>query len=251
MNQSTVSDLMATPQLHIINDSSQLQDKVCDFIIEKAKEALKHHAHFSLGVSGGSVSKIVSQGLRSRKDIDWSSWHIFYCDERHVPFSHDDSTHAFFKRELYDHVTGPNVYAIDPTLTVEEAAKDYIAKVKRLYPGDSLPTFDLLLLGMGPDGHTCSLFPNHPGLNEKEVIVIPITDSPKPPPSRITLTIPVLNNARCVAVISTGASKADAVKGCLEPSDGKDPLPAGRARPTAGELHWFMDEGASSKLDKK
>jgi 6-phosphogluconolactonase len=79
---------------------------------------------------------------------------------------------------------------------------------------------------------------------------IPITDSPKPPPSRITLTIPVLNGAKRVAVISTGASKADTVRGYLNPAAdaGKEPLPTGRARPTNGELHWFMDEGAASKL---
>lgn len=242
---------MASPQFHIISESSHLQVQVCDFIVAQAKKALADHSHFSIGLSGGSVSKIVSQGLRDRKDVDWTNWHVFYCDERHVPFSHDDSTHAFFQKQLFDHVPVANVYTINPDLTVEEAAEDYITKIKKLYPGDDLPAFDLLLLGMGPDGHTCSLFPDHPGLDEKEKIVISISDSPKPPPCRITLTVPVLNNARCVAVISTGGSKADAVKGCLEPGEGKEPLPAGRARPTRGELHWFMDEGASSKLEKK
>ena len=243
--------IMAKPQLHIIKDNSQLQCTLCDFIVAQAKKAVEDHSHFSIGLSGGSVSKIVSQGLRDRKDINWSTWHFFYCDERHVPFTHQESTHAFFQRELYDHVPTVNIYSIDPTLTVEEAAEDYIKEVRKLYPGDGMPTFDLLLLGMGPDGHTCSLFPGHPGLNEKEKLVIPISDSPKPPPCRITLTFPVLNNARCVAVIATGESKADAVKGCLEPANIQDRLPAGRAQPTSGELHWFMDEGASSKLRKK
>lgn len=242
---------MASPQFHIISDSSKIQATVCDFIVARAKQAVQDHSHFSIGLSGGSVSKIASLGLRDRKDIDWSTWHVFYCDERLVPFSSEDSTHAYFQRELFDRVPITNIYAIDPTLGVEQAAVDYTAKIRKLYPGDGLPMFDLLLLGMGPDGHTCSLFPSHPGLDEKEKLVIPISDSPKPPPCRITLTFPVLNNARCVAVISTGGSKADAVKGCLEPVEGQDPLPAGRARPTAGELHWFMDEGASSKLEKK
>ena len=242
---------MAAPRLQVINDSSTLQSTVCDLIVAKAKQAAADHSHFSIGLSGGSVAKIVSQGLRGRKDVDWSTWHVFYCDERLVPFSDGDSTHALFKRELFDHVSIPNIYPIDPSLSVEKAAEDYTAKIRKLYPGDALPTFDLLLLGMGPDGHTCSLFPGHPGLDEKEKVVIPISDSPKPPPCRITLTFPVLNNARCVAVISTGASKADAVKACLEPAAGVDPLPAGRARPTAGELYWFMDDGSSSKLEKK
>ena len=242
---------MATPQLHIISDSSKIQDTVCDFIAARAKQAAQDHSYFSIGLSGGSVSKIVSLGLRDRKDVDWSTWRVFYCDERLVPFSDGDSTHAYFQRELYDRVPVSDVNAIDPSLSVEEAAVDYTVKIRKLYPGDAMPTFDLLLLGMGPDGHTCSLFPDHPGLAEKEKLVIPISDSPKPPPCRITLTVPVLNAAKCVAVISTGASKADAVKGCLEPEEGKQPLPAGMARPTAGELHWYMDEGASSKLEKK
>lgn len=243
--------IMATPQLHIFNESAKLQSTVCDFIVASAKKAVEDHSHFSIGLSGGSVSKIVSLGLRDRKDIDWAAWHVFYCDERLVPFSDGDSTHAYFQKEFFNHVPISHIYAIEPSLTVEAAAKDYTAKIRKLYPGDALPTFDLLLLGMGPDGHTCSLFPGHPGLDEREKVVIPISDSPKPPPCRITLTFPVLNNARCVAVISTGASKAEAVKGCLEPQEGQDPLPAGRARPTAGELHWFMDEGASSKLLEK
>lgn len=242
---------MAIPQLHIFGDASKLNSTVCDFIAAKASHAETDHGHFSIGLSGGSLSKVLSLGLRDRKDVNWSAWHVYYCDERHVPFSDGDSTHAYYQKELFDHVSIANVYSIDPTITVEEAAEDYVKKIKKLYPGDGLPKFDLLLLGMGPDGHTCSLFPGHPGLDETTKLVIPITDSPKPPPSRITLTYPVLNNARCVAVVSTGGSKADAVKDCLEPAPGRSPLPTGRVRPTSGELHWFMDEGASSKLDKK
>lgn len=241
---------MATPQLKLI-DSSVIQSAVCDFIVARAQQATSERSCFSIGLSGGSVAKIISLGLRDRKDVDWSAWNVFYCDERLVPFSDGDSTHAFFQKELFDKVPIQNINAIDPTLSVEDAAQDYTTKIRKLYPGNALPTFDLLLLGMGPDGHTCSLFPGHPGLDETEKLVIPISDSPKPPPCRITLTFPVLNNARCVLVISTGASKAEAVKGCLEPPPGESPLPAGRVRPTAGELHWFLDEGAASKLEKK
>lgn len=94
----------------------------------------------------------------------------------------------------------------------EEAARDYIQKMAVHFPPDELPRFHLLLLGMGPDGHTCSLFPGHRLLDETSVWVAPITDSPKPPPSRITLTFPVLNNAECCAFAMTGQSKAEMVK---------------------------------------
>lgn len=240
-------------KLHVCSSSSELQSQLCDLIVAASHKAVHDHGHFSVGFSGGSVATIVSQGLRGRKDIDWSKWHVFYCDERHVPFTSEDSTHAYVKKELFDHVTVPenNVYTIDPSLDVSNAAEDYTAKLHKLYPGEGHPSFDLLLLGIGPDGHTCSLFPGHPALHEKTRSVVPIHDSPKPPSTRITLTYPVLNSAKAVAVIATGSSKADAVKGCLEPESEDKTLPAGRVKPHKGELHWFLDEGAAMKLDRK
>ncbi len=239
---------MATPKLQIYQDASKLQEEVISLITASASKAISHHDHFSVGLSGGSVAKIVAKGLKDRKDVEWSKWHIFYCDERHVPYSSEDSTHGFMHKELLSQVSPAAVHSIDHSLSVEGAAEDYIAKIRSLYPGDGFPSFDLLLLGMGPDGHTCSLFPGHPGLQETKRMVIPITDSPKPPPSRITLTLPVLNNARCAVVISTGGGKADAVKGSLKPDSGVEPLPVGKVRPINGELIWFLDEAAASKL---
>lgn len=104
------------------------------------------------------------------------------------------------------------LYYLFLIVLAEEAARDYIQKMAVHFPPDELPRFHLLLLGMGPDGHTCSLFPGHRLLDETSVWVAPITDSPKPPPSRITLTFPVLNNAECCAFAMTGQSKAEMVK---------------------------------------
>ncbi|XP_026316007.1 6-phosphogluconolactonase, partial [Hyposmocoma kahamanoa] len=119
-----------------------------------------------------------------------------------------------------------------------------IEKLRKHFHNDTFK-FDLLLLGMGPDGHTCSLFPGHPLLNETDTPVAAITDSPKPPPERITITFPVINNARnCIFAIS-GAGKADMVKRILKD---KEDLPAGRVNPESGSLYWIIDNSAAVHL---
>ncbi|EGV97475.1 6-phosphogluconolactonase [Cricetulus griseus] len=151
-------------------------------------------------------------------------------------------THLLSKLPIPD----SQVLTVNPALPVEDAAEDYARKLRQAFHEDTVPVFDLLILGIGPDGHTCSLFPGHPLLQEQEKIVAPISDSPKPPPQRVTLTLPVLNAAQSVVFVATGEGKAAVLKRILQDKDGA--LPATMVQPRTGSLCWFLDEAAARLL---
>ncbi|XP_037803056.1 6-phosphogluconolactonase-like [Penaeus monodon] len=200
---------------------------------------------FTIGLSGGSLAKFLGKGLPSI-NTSWDKWSLFFCDERVVPFDHDDSTFKVYKGLIESTpLKAEQFVVINPSLEAEAAAKDYEAKVRAKFPNVEWPTFDLLLLGMGPDGHTASLFPGHALLREDKLWIAPISDSPKPPPCRVTMTFPVINKARCCIFAMAGQGKADMVKRIL--GDG-EALPSGMVKPINGELIWILDEGAASKL---
>lgn len=211
-----------------------------------AEEALASGDTFKVGLSGGSVVTLLAQSLPNIT-TDWSKWYFFFCDERVVPFDSNDSTYGEYKSKLIGKipVTEEQFIKINPDLSAEDAAKDYIKKMSVFFPPDRVPCFDVLLLGLGPDGHTCSLFPGHKLLNEGSLWVCPINDSPKPPPSRITLTLPVINNAKQCIFAVVGSNKAEIVKKILQD---KENLPAARVQPHSGELYWILDEEAAKLL---
>jgi 6-phosphogluconolactonase len=160
-----------------------------------------------------------------------------------------DSNYRLAHKYLFDHVDIPpaQIYALDDSLDLASAATAYQETLAQVFqPASDLPRFDLILLGMGEDGHTASLFPNHPLLNETERWVAPIFDSPKPPPERITLTLPVINHARQVIFLTVGASKAEALSQIIKNSSNR--LPAGMVQPANGNLHWFLDKTAAAAL---
>ncbi|KAE8746073.1 hypothetical protein FOCC_FOCC007196 [Frankliniella occidentalis] len=241
-----VSLAMESTQLIRVKAEEDVIRKLCELIEEIANKAIESEDVFKIGLSGGSLVNFLSAGL-SKITTDWSKWRLFFCDERVVPSESPDSTYGAYRKSLIGTVplSENQFIQIDPHLTAEDAARDYIRKMAPFFAPDSLPRFDALLLGMGPDGHTCSLFPGHRLLDETSVWIAPITNSPKPPPSRITLTFPIINNAEnCIFAIS-GQGKAEMVKRILKD---KEDLPAGRVKPADGKLFWILDEGASSLL---
>ncbi|XP_071917198.1 probable 6-phosphogluconolactonase 4, chloroplastic [Coffea arabica] len=190
-----------------------------------------------------------------KESVDWPKWSIFWLDERVVPLDSKDSNYKLAWDGLLKYVTIPNnqIYAINDKLSPEGAAEDYEARLRdlvdrRILPlsdASGFPSFDLMLVGMGPDGHVASLFPNRPQRYEKKRWVTYITDSPKPPPPRITLTFPVINSSSEIAMVVTGADLAGAVKDVLENPDSD--LPASEVS-AQGLLTWFLDNDAASQL---
>ncbi|XP_014479719.1 PREDICTED: 6-phosphogluconolactonase [Dinoponera quadriceps] len=219
-------------------------------VVSHAADAafLRGDSLFRIGVSGGSMVDVLATCLPKIK-TDWSKWRIFLCDERIVEANDERTNLALYKSNFIGKVpvTEDQFIQVDTKLSAEDAAMDYIKKISSFFPPDRFPRFDCLLLGVGPDGHTCSLFPNHTRvLEEINMWVTWELDSPKPPPCRISLTLPVINNARLCVFIATGSSKADIVKRILE---NKEDLPATRVQPTNGLLYWLLDKDASSLLD--
>ncbi|XP_022227501.1 probable 6-phosphogluconolactonase [Drosophila obscura] len=205
---------------------------------------------FSIGLSGGSLVQLLTKALK-RSALDTTNWEFFFCDERYVADNHSDSTYHAYRTEWLDQlpaILDSQFVKADTTKPLDACAADYEARVKvKLGNSASLPQFDLLLLGMGPDGHTCSLFPEQPAtLKETSRLVIPIRNSPKPPPERITFTLPLINNARDVAFVVTGASKSDVVKRVFLEQDKQ--FPAAWVDPTQGQLTLIVDAGAGSQI---
>jgi len=218
--------------------------KIVKSAIDKVEDSTRK---VIIGLSGGSLPKFLVAGMKTAvgKKVDWSKVTFIFCDERMVAFDDPESTFGLYMKMLKDtDIKEEQFLKVAVDSDVESAAKDYEDKLKAIM-GDK-PQADLLLLGMGPDGHTCSLFPGHDLLNEKDKIVAPIKDSPKPPPQRVTLTLPVLNAAKAVTFVSTGDGKKEMIKNILK--DKNETFPSTRVKPTNGDLFWIVDRPAAAYL---
>ena len=246
------------PNLYSFSDVDTLAKSLRKYLLQSQSAGFDRHNAFKVAVSGGSLPKTLAKALltKSHDDngtLDLSKWEIFFADERAVPFDHEDSNYRLLKDELLDKIPSelgqPTVHPIDLQHLddVQEVADQYQeALMKSFAAKDSvkIPIFDLLLLGCGPDGHTCSLFPNHELLRESDAWVAPIEDSPKPPPRRITLTLPVVTHGIKIAFIATGDGKKEILKQILDTEEGRS-LPCGLVNEGGGErVSWFTDSGA-------
>lgn len=242
-------------ELHIAPDRDALSRALARRVTAVAEEALAARGRFTLAIPGGSAVDLLAAGLQiisPAGPVDGSAWRLFWVDERCVPLSHPDSNFRLAHRTLLCHLTIPDAqcYGVDNPPHAAAAARTYAAtlRAEATPHGAAWPVLDLILLGVGPDGHVASLFPNHPALEATDDWVVPVPDAPKPPPARITMTLPVINAARTVILTAHGPGKASIISALLDRSGTPSELPAGRVAPADGTLYWFLDAPAAAGI---
>lgn len=251
---------MPAPIIFKREDSNDLANDLAEFIVKIQNDVLATEPQFNVAVSGGSLVKALRIGLLHREDVAWSKWQIFFSDERIVPLDSPDSNYGLIKKELLSHLTPdthgmPRVFHLDDRIPMDADPELFAQNYGRVLqdelpesaPGNMVPKLDLILLGCGPDGHTCSLFPGHALLKETSVPVAPISDSPKPPPKRITITLPVLQAASAIAFLAEGESKAQVLKEILGTDSSSLPC-ALVNRVASSPVAWFINEPAAKLL---
>ncbi|KMT15927.1 hypothetical protein BVRB_3g051140 [Beta vulgaris subsp. vulgaris] len=246
-------------KVNILDSEEEVAIELAKYVANLSQKFVSERGAFTVVLSGGylidTLRKLV--GPPYVDSIDWSKWHVFWVDERVVPRDHPDSNYklAFDGFMSKVPILIGQVYAINDALSPEGAAEDYEARLKKLVQNNVLatsqatgfPKFDLMLLGMGPDGHVASLFPGHPLVKEDKKWVTFIKDSPKPPPERITFTFPVINSSAYIALVVSGNGEVNAVKKVLGDKSTTNVLPAQMVSPEE-EMTWILDKEAASLL---
>jgi 6-phosphogluconolactonase len=217
--------------------SDNLPRDVCAYVKRIAAEAIEARGTFVVALSGGSLPNNLLPLLED-ESVDFRRWEVVFVDERHVPLTHADSN-FLASRALLVKVPAERVQAIRPELGLKECAAEYEARLrdKRL---------DLVLLGMGEDGHTASLFPGHALLQEAKLLVAPIADSPKPPPARVTMTLPLITSAAHIAFVAGGAAKQDAVAWIFK--EHRKDVPSAMVLERRKDTVFFTDAKAIAKI---
>lgn len=243
-------------RLHVY-ETAELAPATAEYIAETAERALAERGRFSIALSGGSTPRPVYQLLAQppyRDRIDWSRTHIWWGDERCVPPDDQQSNYRLAREALLDQVPLPasNIHRmrgeIEPTVAAAEYEQELSAYVA--HRGEAGAGLDLVLLGMGDNGHTASLFPNQPAVHEQQRLVVAeyIAEVSM---WRITLTPPAINAAQAVVVLASGEGKAQRLRDVLQGPYDPDRSPVQTVKPGSGELVWMVDRAAASLLDQQ
>jgi 6-phosphogluconolactonase len=232
--------------LRVYEDSRQLSEAAAYAFAEEARKATNDSGRFAVALAGGSTPKLTYETLAARycDALDWSSVHVFFGDERSVPPDHEDSNYHMAHQALLSRVPVGSIHRMRGELDPREAAALYEEELAAFFDGP--PDLDLVLLGIGDDGHTVSLFPRTPALDISDRWVV---DNPveKLGTTRITLTLPAINAARKVIFLVAGEGKSEALREILEGDADPRDYPAKFVRPQGGP-DWLVDRTAASLL---
>jgi len=250
--------------VQVFKNIDELNEHVASWIVQWVHTVLQDQDRFTICLSGGSTPKKLYQLLATdkfRDKIDWKKIHVFWGDERYVPFADDRNNAKMASDVLLDNVPIPReqIHFMRTDVEPERSAKEYEEILKEYFPIDNrqpamgndypLSTFDLTLLGLGDNAHTLSLFPGYQIIHEKNFWVAPFFLKEQLM-YRITLTAPVVNLSKRTAFLVTGKDKQNALVHVLEGYFAPDICPAQLIQPVNGELFWFVDEAAAGRLKK-
>ena len=238
--------------IEIFRTTGDLTRAAAGRIVDILAEAIDSRSVATVALSGGTTPRSIYGQLGADefvRRVDWTKVHLFWGDERGVPPASSESNYRMVKESLLARVIIPenNVHRIMTEKPPREAALRYEQAMARFFSlsEDQFPAFDLVLLGLGEDGHTASLFPSNPIVNKRPRLAVEVFVN-KLAQYRITITLPVINNARVVLFVVSGTHKASIVREVLAGDTIR--YPAQMVRPVSGELYWFLDQDAASQL---
>ena len=238
-------------KINIADNPTDLARQAAEWVTDYAERLLQQQDRFTIALSGGSTPKALHELLAQpplRDRIDWSRVHVFWGDERYVPLTDEKNNARMAYDTLLNHVPVPKaqIHVMKTDLPPDESMSEYEQTLHQYFDGEN-HTFDLVLLGMGDDGHTLSLFPGTDVVNEEQAWTKAFFLTQQDM-FRLTLTAPVVNKAAAVLFLVAGANKADALHEVLHGAYQPDKYPSQRIKPETGELVWFIDKAAGAKL---
>jgi 6-phosphogluconolactonase len=237
---------------HVFDSVEEVLHQLADFFVARAHAAVAARGRFAVALSGGSSPKKLYELLASaayREQVPWEQVFFFFGDERDVPDDDPQSNYLMAKTALLDPLSVPSaqVFPVNTKLPPEEAAAAYTQAIDAFF-GDEPARFDLVLLGLGDNSHTASLFPHtsvlHVATADVQAVFVEELQA-----DRITLTAPLINQARAVAFLVFGTDKAAAVRRVLLGERNSEEYPAQLIAPSEGEADWFLDKAAASELN--
>ena len=239
--------------IHVYPNKEKLVAATAEYMVNSIGQAIEKNGLCNIALSGGNTPGGVFSMLAAspcRNSVDWDKLHLFWGDERMVPREHQDSNFRMVRETLLDHIIIPdgNVHRIQGEIAPERAAEEYAELLDIHFKADS-PCFDLILLGLGEDGHTASLFPETDAVDECEKHAVAVF-VPKLSAWRVTLTLPVLNAAREVLFLVSGRSKSEMIQRIMSMKQPAKEFPATMVNPQSGELHWMLDSEAMALINK-